>query len=92
VIQTGIQKLNNKNLMKQSILSNWTFIRALRLLLGLAVVVQALVLKDTLLGVAGLLFSGLAILNRGCCGQAGCATPAGRSSRSNTDTTYDEVL
>lgn len=78
--------------MKQIILYNWTFIRALRLLLGLAVIVQAVVLKDTLLGVAGLLFSSMAIFNRGCCGQAGCATPARPSSKSTTEITYEEVV
>jgi hypothetical protein len=70
--------------MKQIILYNWTFIRALRLLLGLAVIVQAVVLKDTLLGVAGLLFSSLAVFNRGCCGQAGCAIPTKGPSKSDS--------
>lgn len=77
--------------MKEVILNNWTFVRALRLLLGLAVIVQAVVLKDTLLGVAGLLFSSMALFNRGCCGQAGCAIPSKSRSKSNTETTYEEV-
>lgn len=78
--------------MKEIILSNWTIIRVIRLLLGLAVIVQAVVLKDTLLGVAGLLFSSMALFNRGCCGQAGCATTAKEPSKSNTETTYEEVV
>ena len=78
--------------MKQIILYNWAFIRVLRLLLGLAVIVQAVVLNDTLLGVAGLVFSSLAIFNRGCCGQAGCAIPSKAQSKSTTETTYEEVV
>ena len=78
--------------MKQIILYNRTFIRALRLLLGLSVIVQAVILKDTLLGVAGFLFSTLAVFNRGCYGPAGCAIPAKRPSKSSTETTYEEVV
>ena len=79
--------------MKQIILTNWTFLRVLRLLLGLAVIVQAVVLNDVLLGAAGLLFSGMAVFNVGCCGTAGCATPTKRSSsKSVNETTYEEVV
>lgn len=79
--------------MKQIMLTNWTFLRVLRLLIGLAVIVQAVVLNDLLLGAAGLLFSGMAVFNASCCGTAGCATPTKRSSsRSVNETTYEEVV
>ena len=77
--------------MKQTILTNWTFLRFLRLILGLAVIAQAIILKDTLLGVAGLLFSSMAVFNFGCCGSAGCAAPAKKSGKTINDTTYEEV-
>lgn len=77
--------------MKKTILTNWTIIRFLRLLMGLAVIVQAVILKDTLLGAAGLLFSSMAVFNAGCCGTAGCANPAKKSSKSLKDTTYEEL-
>lgn len=66
--------------------------RALRLLLGLAVLVQAIILKDTLLGIAGLLFSGMAIFNKSFCGPAGCAVPVKRRSKITAETTYEEVV
>ena len=79
--------------MKQIILTSWTFLRVLRLLIGLAVIVQALIVSDALLGAAGLLFSGMAVFNAGCCGTAGCATPTKRSSsKSVNETTYEEVV
>lgn len=79
--------------MKQTILTNWTFLRVLRLLVGLAVIVQALIVSDPLLGAAGLLFSSMAVFNAGCCGTARCATPTKRSSsKSVNETTYEDVV
>lgn len=79
--------------MKQIILTNWTFLRVLRLLLGLAIIVQALIVSDLLLGTAGLLFSSMAVFNASCCGTAGCATTTKRSSsKSVNETTYEEVV
>lgn len=77
--------------MKKAILTNWDLIRFLRLMLGLAIVVQAVALKDTFLGAAGVLFSIMAVFNIGTCGTAGCVTPGKRSSKSIEDTTYEEV-
>ena len=61
--------------MKETILENWTIIRFLRLLIGIGIIVQAVVLQDLLLGAAGLLFGGMAVFNAGCCGTAACAAP-----------------
>ena len=77
--------------MKQTILTNWTIIRFLRLILGLGVIVQAIILQDMLLGFAGLLFSGMAVFNAGCCGTAGCAAPPKKSGKTLNETTYEEV-
>ena len=78
--------------MKQTILTNWTFVRILRLLLGLGIIVQAVIAKDAFLGVAGLLFSSMAVFNVGCCGTGGCATTPKKSSKTIHDTTYEEVI
>ena len=78
--------------MKETILQNWTIIRFLRLLIGIGIIVQAVVLQDILLGAAGLLFGGMAVFNAGCCGTAGCATPARKSARSKNETRYEEVV
>ncbi len=57
----------------KTILQNWTFMRALRLVLGIAVLIQSIVQKDITIGaLAGfLLFTTLA--NVGCCGAGGCS-------------------
>lgn len=60
--------------MKQTILTNWTFVRFLRLIIGIAILVQSVALRDMFLGAAGLLFTLMAVFNAGCCGAAGCTT------------------
>lgn len=77
--------------MKETILQNWTIIRFLRLLIGIGIIVQAVVLQDLLLGAAGLLFGGMALFNAGCCGTA-CAAPARKSGKPINETSYEEVV
>ncbi len=81
--------------MKQSILSNWSFFRFLRLGIGIAILVQALVARDVLFAIAGLLFTGMAVFNVGCCGIGGCNTPntsAKKTSETSKDIRYEEVV
>ena len=76
--------------MKQIIFSNWTFIRFLRLAMGIAIIVQAVIAKDILFGIVGLLFTGLAVFNLGCCGSGGCYRPINKSNTTK-DIIYEEV-
>ena len=62
--------------MKQTILTNWTFIRFLRLGIGIAILVQAVIAKDILFAFAGIVFTAMPLFNVGCCGTNGCYTPA----------------
>lgn len=81
--------------MKQAILSNWNFMRFLRLGLGIAIVVQSVMAKDWTLGILGLLFAGMAVLNIGCCGTGGCAAPPKKTSETTKeikDISYEEVV
>lgn len=81
--------------MIQTILSNWNFIRLLRLIFGIATIVQAIMAKEVVFGIAGLLFTGMAIFNIGCCGLGGCNSPNISSKNSNTNTkdiAYEEVV
>ncbi len=81
--------------MKQSILSNWNFFRFLRLGIGIAILVQAVMARDVLFGIAGLLFASMAIFNVGCCGMGGCSTPntpAKKTSETSKDIPYEEVV
>jgi hypothetical protein len=78
--------------MKETIFTNWTFFRVLRLIIGIGIVVQAFISKDTLLGLAGLFFSSMAIFNMGCCGTGGCSTSPKQKRESLKDITYEEVV
>jgi len=53
--------------MKEVLLNNWNFIRIVRLLAGIAIIVQAIANKDAVFGVAGFLFTIMALFNTGCC-------------------------
>ena len=78
--------------MIDTILQNWTIVRFIRLLIGIGIIVQAVVLQDLLLGAAGLLFGGMALFNAGCCGTAACAAAARKSGKSKNETSYEEVV
>jgi hypothetical protein len=79
--------------MKDNILHNWNFMRVLRLLIGLAIMVQAVAARDLLFGLAGLLFSGMAVFNMACCGMGGCPTnyTANNTKVVTKDISYEEV-
>lgn len=76
------------------VLTNWNLFRLLRLVIGVAIIVQAILVKDSMLIVAGLLFTGMAVFNIGCCGTEGCYTSAkaGKKIESPADIIYEEVV
>ncbi|MEO5998238.1 MAG: hypothetical protein ABIN89_15935 [Chitinophagaceae bacterium] len=78
--------------MKQSILSNWNFLRLLRLVIGVAIIVQGILARDILFGLAGLLFTSMAVFNIGCCGTGGCSVPSKKISQPTKDISYEEVV
>ena len=79
--------------MKQALLSNWNFMRVIRLVLGLFIMVQAALVKDWTMGLLGVFFTALPVLNIGCCGTGGCATPPEKNRKPDTkDITYEEVV
>ena len=78
--------------MKQTILSNWTLIRFLRLGMGIAILVQAIIAKDVLFTFAGILFTAMPVFNVGCCGTAGCAAPPKKDQGTLKEITYEEVV
>jgi hypothetical protein len=79
--------------MKQQIFSNWNFMRVIRLGLGLAIFVQAILSRDMMFGLVGLLISGMAVFNIGCCGIGGCYTQPKKNltSQTNKEIIYEEV-
>ena len=51
--------------MWQIIKSNWNFMRILRLLVGIIALWQAILMKDYLLGAAGIMLMGISAFNIG---------------------------
>jgi hypothetical protein len=78
--------------MKQVIFTNWTFIRFLRLLIGIAILVQSFFMIDWLMGSMGMLFSAMALFNMGCCGVNGCATMPPKKYDNKKEITYEEMV
>ncbi len=79
--------------MKQIIFNNWNFMRFLRLGLGIAIIVQAAMAGNWIMGIAGLLFTALPVFNIGCCSTTGCDTPAGKATgTTKKDIQYEEVV
>lgn len=78
--------------MKEAVFKHWTFSRFLRLIIGLAILVQALISKDTLFGLAGLLLTSMALFNMGCCGAGGCSATPAKKNENTKDITYEEVV
>ena len=61
--------------MKQTLLSDWNFLRVLRLALGIFIAIQALETRDALSGVIAAFLLFQAVSNTGCCGVNSCSTP-----------------
>lgn len=75
----------------KNILNNWSFIRILRMGIGFAIIMQAIYAKDMFLGIAGALFSVMALLNIGNCGAQGCSTHIQKPNTHSEEITYEEV-
>lgn len=86
--------LQYKQTMKQILFSNWTFLRFLRLVMGIAIVTQAVMAKDAMFGIAGFLFTIMALFNTGCCAAGSCytATKPLDKNASTKNISYEEVV
>ena len=74
----------------KAILQGWNFMRVLRLGLGIAILVQGIVAKETMTIVLGAIFGGMALANIGCCGTNGCAVNS-RSTNKTQKIDYEEL-
>ena len=72
------------------ILQGWNFMRILRLGLGIAILVQGIVAKETMTMVLGVIFGGMALANIGCCSTNGCAINS-RSTNKAQKINYEEL-
>ena len=67
-------------------LYNWSLVRLLRLAVGIAIIVQGILVRDGLFITLGVLFSLMPLLNAGCGANGTCNTgPSFRRSRSSED-------
>ena len=78
--------------MKQGILNNWNFMRFFRLALGIAIIVQAAIAKDWMIGLMGLIFTAMPLFNMGCCSMGGCAAPLKKNTEPKKEIIYEEVV
>lgn len=77
--------------MKQLIFSNWNLVRLARLLMGIAILVQAALLADVLFIVLGILFTALPVFNIGCGCNNSCYTAPPKKQTNEKEITYEEV-
>ena len=77
--------------MKNKILSDWNFMRALRLIIGIAIIIQAFIVSDIMFAVAGFLFAGMAVFNIGCCAAGNCSV-AKKNNDIEKEISYEEVV
>ncbi|MBP6431761.1 MAG: hypothetical protein KA319_08345 [Ferruginibacter sp.] len=71
-------------------LKNWNFFRIIRLVLGVAIIVQAIIAKDVLMGLLGTMFTAMPLFNIGCCGVNTCSPIERKSNSSKIE--YEEVI
>lgn len=72
---------------------NWHFMRILRVVLSVAILIQAWYAKDGTTAVIGFLLLAMGLFNIGCCGPAGCYTPIKKEKKvSPNEQVYEEVV
>lgn len=70
--------------MMNTLFQNWSFMRGLRLLLGVIVLIQSIVSKDILMGGMSAFLIATSVFNFGCCGSRGCGVNSDKSKNKNT--------
>jgi hypothetical protein len=79
------------NGIRQMIFSGWHFMRILRLVFGVFMAANAIMLHDTLAGMIASIFLFQAFTNTGCC-SASCAVPiAGNNSHRKSEAVFEEI-
>ena len=84
--------MNSIETIKQTLFTQWNFVRWIRLAVGLFFAVQAVQLHDAIAGLISTIFLVQALTNTGCCGASGCAVPT-RTKNSDTiqEVEYEEI-
>jgi len=80
------------NTIKQTLLSNWNFMRVFRLGVGIFIAIQAIKTQDLFSGLIAAFFLFQAATNTGCCGSQGCSTtPLKNNSNKIEDIEFEEI-
>jgi hypothetical protein len=74
-----------------TLLRGWTFMRLLRLAMGVLFAIQAVQFHETLAGVVSVFFLFQAVTNTGCCGASGCVAPKGSVNNKGNEVVYEEI-
>jgi hypothetical protein len=78
--------------IKQTLFAGWHFMRWLRLVFGIIFIVQAIQMRDVMVGVIAGFFLVTAITNTGCCGAGSCAAPTRKTTRESTEEISNEEI
>jgi hypothetical protein len=77
---------------RETLLTDWNFMRILRLGLGIYIAVQAVETQSMLSAIFSVFLLFQAIANTGCCGSNGCAVPIKKNNSGKTEEIeYEEV-
>ena len=61
--------------MLKTIFTNWNFMRTIRLILGVYIIIQSFQTQQYIMIIPGVVFTIMALFRVGCCGNNGCAIP-----------------
>lgn len=79
-------------MIKETLLTDWNFMRILRLGLGIYISVQAVETQSIISMIFAVFFLFQAISNTGCCGSNGCSVPIKKNNSDKTEEIqYEEV-
>lgn len=79
-------------MIKRVIHTPWNLLRILRLVLGVAAMVQGITKAETVLVLAGGMVAMMALFNMGCCSNSGCAVSQKQKRPfKKENVTYEEV-
>lgn len=72
---------------------NWDFIRVIRLILGILMIIQGVHTDDLMFISLGLLFSLMSVFNIGCCTSGKCQIAVRKNTEDNTmeNITFKEI-
>ncbi|MBC5841786.1 hypothetical protein H8R23_10250 [Flavobacterium sp. F-380] len=62
--------------MLKILFTNWNFMRAIRLILGVYIIIQSFQTQQYLMIILGVVFTVMALFSVGCCGNNACAIPS----------------